>query len=184
MPGNGSWRAYRRVEAVINVFINSALAFPPLILLLAITAVLQPRLSTLIIALTLLTIPSFARLGRANTLSFAGREFVLAARASGAGHIRTIFRELLPNVVLPVGSYAFIIIASVMIAEGSLSFLGLGIPPPAVSWGGMIAEGQPYLSTNPYLVFIPALPFLFTVLSFNVLGNRARRRFDVRQSAL
>ena len=173
-----------RVEGGLTIFIDSALAFPPLILLLAVTAVLQQKLSTLIIAFTLLTIPSFARLARANTLAIAQREFVLAAQARGTGSFRIIRREILPNVILPTISYSFIIVASVMVAEGSLDYLGLGIPPPTPTWGGMIASGQPFLATNPWLVFVPAIVLLLTVLSFYTLGDYGRRRFDVRQAKL
>jgi peptide/nickel transport system permease protein len=173
-----------RVEAVLTVLIDSALAFPPLVLLLAITAVLQQKLSTLVIAFTLLTIPSFARLARANTLAIAQREFVLAARARGTSSFRIMRREILPNVILPAISYSFIIVASVMVAEGSLDYLGLGIPPPTPTWGGMIASGQQYLATNAYLVFVPAVILLLTVLSFYTLGDYGRRRLDVRQSKL
>lgn len=173
-----------RVEAVLTVFIDAALAFPPLILLLAITAVLQQKLSTLIIAFTLLTIPAFARLARANTLAIAQREFVLAAKARGTGNFRIMRREILPNVILPSVSYSFIIVASVMVAEGSLDYLGLGIPPPTPTWGGMIAAGQQYLATNPDLVFVPAVILLLTVLSFYTLGDYGRRRLDVRQAKL
>lgn len=173
-----------RIEAVLTVFIDAALAFPPLILLLAITAVLQQKLSTLVIAFTLLTIPSFARLSRANTLAIAQREFVLAARARGTGNFRIMRREILPNVILPTLSYSFIIVASVMVAEGSLDYLGLGIPPPTPTWGGMIASGQQFLATNPDLVFVPAVILLLTVLSFYTLGDYGRRRLDVRQAKL
>jgi peptide/nickel transport system permease protein len=173
-----------RTEAILTVFIDAALAFPPLILLLAITAVLQQKLSTLIIAFTLLTIPSFARLARANTLAIAQREFVLAARARGTGNFRIMRREILPNVILPTLSYSFIIVASVMVAEGSLDYLGLGIPPPTPTWGGMIASGQQFLATNPDLVFVPAVVLLLTVLSFYTLGDYGRRRLDVRQAKL
>jgi peptide/nickel transport system permease protein len=138
----------------------------------------------LIIGLSLLGIPAFARLSRASTLALAEREFVVAARAMGARHRRIMVRELLPNVALPLSSFAFLYMAIVIVAEGSLSFLGLGIPPPQPSWGGMVNDGRPFLYTNPYLVFIPAACLLFTVAAFSVLGDRARRRFDVRESAL
>jgi len=173
-----------RVDATIGVLTDAVLAFPPLILLLALTGVMTQSLRTLVIALSILSIPSFVRLARANTLVMAEREFVLAARAIGAGDLRILFREILPNVVLPVASYAFIIIAAVMVAEGSLSFLGLGIPPPQPSWGGMIAAGRDFLGDYPWEVFVPAAPLLLTVLSFNVIGDWARRRFDVRESGL
>jgi peptide/nickel transport system permease protein len=172
------------VDAVIGIATDAVLAFPPLVLLLALTGVLTQSLRTLIIALSVLSIPSFARLARANTLVFAQRDFVLAARALGARHVRILLREILPNVVLPVGSYAFLIVAAIMVAEGSLSFLGLGIPPPAPSWGGMIASGKDFLSDYPWEVFVPAAPLLLTVLAFNMIGDWARRRFDVQASKL
>lgn len=172
------------VDRVVSTFVDSALAFPPLILLLALTSVLQQTLPTLVLALTLLIVPTFARLARASTLTFAEREFVLAARTMGMRHGRILLRELLPNVVPPVSSYAFIMIATVIVAEGSLSFLGLGIPPPQPSWGGMIARGRENLQTDPHLVFVPGIVMLVTILAFNVLGDHLRGRFYVRDSAL
>ena len=163
---------------------DTMLAFPPLVLLLAITTVMTQSFRTLIIGLGVVSIPAFARLSRANTLPFAQREFVVAARSMGARHGRILFREILPNVLFPVGSYAFIVLAAIIVGEGSLSFLGLGIPPPQPSWGGMIASGRNLLATDPYLVFLPAMALLLTVFSFNIIGDRARRRFDVRESML
>ena len=172
------------VESLTNIVIDAALAFPPLVLLLAITGIMTQSLRTLVIALSILSIPSFARLARANTLVFARREFVLAAHAIGATDLRIIVREILPNVIFPIASYSFVIVAAIMVAEGSLSYLGLGIPPPQPSWGGMIAAGQPFIATAPTVVFVPAGALLLTVLSFNVIGDWARRRFDVHESRL
>ena len=174
----------RWTDSMVDVLMDSMLAFPPLVLLLAITAVMTQSFRTLIIGLGIVTIPSFARLTRANTMPIAQREFVMAARSMGAKNRRIIFREILPNVLFPVASYAFIVIASIIVGEGSLSFLGLGIPAPQPSWGGMIASGRNSLATEPYLVLVPAASLLLTVYSFNVVGDRARRRFDVRQSTL
>jgi peptide/nickel transport system permease protein len=115
---------------------------------------------------------------------FANREFVQAARAMGARHRRILARELLPNVALPVASYAFVLIAVVLVAEGSLSFLGLGVPPPRPSWGEMISTGRKDLDRAPHVVFVPAAFMFLTVWSFNVLGDHARRRFDTRESML
>ncbi len=174
----------RASDSVIGVLMDTMLAFPPLVLLLAITTVMTQSFRTLIIGLGVVSIPAFARLSRANTLPFAQREFVVAARSMGARHGRILFREILPNVLFPVGSYAFIVLAAIIVGEGSLSFLGLGIPPPQPSWGGMIASGRNLLATDPYLVFLPAMALLLTVFSFNIIGDRARRRFDVRESML
>jgi peptide/nickel transport system permease protein len=172
------------VDEVGSVFLDAFLAFPPLVLLLAIAAIGARDVSTVIVGLSILGIPTFARLARANTLALADREYVQAARAMGAGHRRIIVRELLPNAIFPLSSYAFLYMAVVIVAEGSLSFLGLGVPPPKPSWGGMVNDGRQFLQTQPYLVFIPAACLLFTVLAFTIVGDRARRRFDVRESAL
>jgi peptide/nickel transport system permease protein len=177
---------YRKgwTDRLIGLFVNAGLAFPPLVLLLAFAAMLEPSLSSIVIALACLFSFQFQRLARANTLSLANREFVVAARTSGARHRRVLVREIVPNVAIPLISYAFVIMATAMIAEGSLSFLGFGIPPPAPSWGGMINAGRPYLSTTPSLVFVPALTLLLTVLSLNTIGDAARRRFEGREMKL
>lgn len=173
-----------KVDAAINVLMDALLAFPPLALLLALASVFEPSLRNLIFALGLLVIPTFGRIARANTLTVASRDFVLAARLLGAGHVRILVREILPTVLLAVSSFAFIVIAALIVAEGSLSFLNLGIPPPQPSWGGMIAAGQPYLGTEPFLVFVPAVMLFVTVFSLNTVGDAVRARFDPRQSAL
>ena len=112
-----------------------------------------------------MSIPPIARLVRASTLVFAEREFVLAARALGAGTPRIIVREILPNVILPVLSFAIIGVAVAIVAEGGLAFLGLSVPPPTATWGGMINEGRKVLETEPWISLIP-LPILFlTVLA-------------------
>jgi peptide/nickel transport system permease protein len=173
-----------KIDTVISILMDALLAFPPLVLLLALASVLKPSLKNLILALGFLVIPTFGRIARANTLVIARREFVLAAKVMGATHWRLLIREVVPNVLLPVSSYAFIVVASLIVAEGSLSFLGLGVPPPQPSWGGMIAAGQPNLATDPHLVFVPALFLFLTVFSFNAVGDRVRARFDTRASSL
>jgi peptide/nickel transport system permease protein len=112
------------------------------------------------------------------------RDYVVAARIMGATSLRIMVRELLPGVLVRVASFAFLYMAIVIVAEGSLSFLGLGIPPPQPSWGGMINDGRPYLESKPYMVFIPAACMFLTVTAFTVLGDRLQRHFDIRQSAM
>jgi peptide/nickel transport system permease protein len=104
------------------------------------------------------------------------REYVLSARSMGATRSRIIFREILPNALLPVASYTFISAAIVIIAEGSIAYLGLGLKSPTPSWGVMIAEAQIKLKTDPHLVFVPATIMFFTVLSFTRIGDWARKR--------
>ncbi len=176
----GSLAGYFRgaVDAVVSVVLDAVLSIPGLLLLLAIAAVGQRNITTIVVALAVLGIPTFSRLARATTLSLVDREHVVAARAMGARHHRIIIRELLPEVVLRILSYAFFFLAAVIVVEASLSFLRLGIPPPHPSWGGMVNDGRPYLQSQPYLVFIPAACIVFTVASFTVIGDWLRRRFD------
>jgi peptide/nickel transport system permease protein len=175
----GGW-----ADRIITVFIDAALAFPALILLIALAVVLTPSVSTLVIELGILLTPTFARLTRGTTLSIANREFVVAARAMGATNRRVIVRELFPNVALMLSSYLFIVCSVAIVAEGSLSFLGLGIPPPAPSWGGMISTGRPFFSEAPHEVWLPSIALILTVVSLNVIGEWVRRKIEVRESVL
>lgn len=144
-----------RVDWVCMLLADAVLAFPPLILLLALASVLKPSLTTLLAGLTLMVVPTFLRLVRANTLIVSSREFVMAARNMGAGGPRILFREIAPSVLTRLATYLPVVIAALIVAEGSLSFLGLGIPPPAPSWGGMIAAGKASMDSAPHLVYVP-----------------------------
>lgn len=165
-----------RIDAVLAVVFDSLLAFPPLVLLLAISAMGARSQATLIVGLALLAVAPFARLVRANTLALAEREFVLAARAMGATRRRIMFLEIFPNVVPALVSVVFLFVAGVMVFEGSLSFLGLGVPPPHPSWGGMVNEGRAFLNQDPALVLVPAGVLLVTVMSFRRIGEEVRVR--------
>lgn len=165
-----------KTDKVVSLFVNFTLSFPPLIFLIALVTVLEPSLPTLVAALAFMGIPNFARVARANTLAFSEREFVTAAKALGASPFRILVRELLANVMLPILSLALVVMATLVIAEGSLSFLGVGVPPPTPSWGGMLAAGREQMSQHPHLVLIPALFFFVTVFSFNRIGDWARGR--------
>ena len=137
------------------------------------------------ISLGILFIPIFTRISRANTLVYAEREFVLAARAMGARDGYILIREILPNVILPVIAYALVAVATAIVAEGALSFLGLSVPSPNPSWGGTIAEGREQLEEAPHISLIPAAVLFLTVLSFNLVGDTLRRFVaDVRESAI
>jgi len=131
-----------------------------------------------------LGIPAFTRVARAATLSLAQREFVVAARALGATHARILFRELLPNVALPLIAFFLLGVAVTIVVEGALSFLGLGVPPPAPSWGIMIGEGRESLDIAPRLAFMPAAAMFLTVLAFNMVGDSLRALTDPRPGAL
>lgn len=169
-------------DSVVSIFTDSLLAFPPLILLIALMVAINPTVVNLAFALALLGIPTYIRLARANTLVFAQREFVTAARGMGATRRRIILRELVPNVALPLFSYAFIIVAVLIVAEGSLSFLGLSIPRPEPTWGNMISAGANDMRRIPHLVFVPATVMFLTVFALNRIGDRARQIWDPRES--
>lgn len=166
------------VDWVLSLLTDAMLAFPPLILLLALTSILTPSVTTILVGLTLVTIPAFMRLARATTISWASREFVRAAKNLGAGHKRILLKEIFPNVVPTLGAFFPIVIATLIVAEGSLSFLGLGIPPPQPSWGGMISDGKASIATAPHMVLVPATVIFLTVFALNQLGDHLRLRFD------
>ena len=163
------------VDAGTSVATNVILAFPPLILLLSVVTVYGRSKISISMALALVSIPTYTRLMRAQTMSVRQREFVLASRALGAKDARVMWREIVPNAVLPVASYSFLVIAVVIVAEASLSYLGVGVPPPTPSWGGMIVRGQADLKTDPHLVVVPATIMFLTVLSFNRIGDHVRK---------
>ena len=169
-----------RFETVVVALMDTILAFPALVLLLAMAFYFGPGLDKLIMALSILIIPAFCRVSRANTLTWAQRDFILAARAIGASDMRILICHLLPNVFIPVAAYGLLIVAVMIIAEGAMSSLGLGVPAPIPSWGGMIAEGKEVLDETPHVSLIPAGVMFLTVLSFNLLGDRLRELTDVR----
>ena len=179
----GMIAGYRRgaVDLGTDILTSTVLAFPPLIFLIATVAALQPGLRTLVVGLAIVATPSFVRVARAATIADSSKEYVLAAQTLGASSLRVLTRELLPNVVRPVLSFALVIAATLVVAEGSLSFLGLGVPAPAPSWGGMIAEGQGDLARAPHIVLVPGLFFFLTVYSLNRIGDEVSARLGKAQ---
>src|SRR5438270_4061306 len=171
-------------EALAMGGMDVLLAFPPLVLVLAITAYLGQSVLNLSLTIGFLSIPPFARVARAATLTLAEREFVTAARALGATHARILLRELLPNVALPLLAFFLLAVAVTIVVEGALSLLGLGVPPPTASWGSMIGEGRESLDVAPWLAFLPAGVLFATVLSFNLVGDSLRAMTDPRENAL
>jgi peptide/nickel transport system permease protein len=173
-----------RTEAVIVAAMDSVLAFPALVLILAVTTFVGHDIRVIVVVIGFLNIPAFARVARANTLSLAHREFVLAARAMGAGELRILALEILPNIVAPVLTFGLLGVAVAMIAEGALAFLGLSVPPPAASWGAMVAEGKANLDVSPQVSLIPAAVFFLTIFALNLAADRLRRSFEVRESRI
>jgi peptide/nickel transport system permease protein len=170
-----------KADAVVNLFTDSMLAFPPLILLLGMVTILTPNVRNVTLALAFLGIPTYVRLARANTMVFAQREFVLAAKGVGERNSAIMRRELLPNVLLPILSYGFIVVAVLIVAEASLSFLGLSIKRPTPTWGNMIAAGQADFERHPHVVFIPGGVLFLTVFCFNRIGDKARDLWTPQQ---
>lgn len=169
----GGW-----TDRVVSIFTDTLLAFPSLILLIAIVTVLNPTLPNVTLALGIMVVPSFARLVRANAMTYSKRDFVTAARSLGAGEIRIMLREVAPNILPAIFSYSFMLVAVLIVAEASLSYLGLSIPRPEPTWGNMISAGQSDFQRYPYLVGIPAAVLFLTVLSFNQLGEAAGRKWS------
>jgi peptide/nickel transport system permease protein len=166
------------LESTIIAVMDIILAFPGLVLLLAVTFYLGASLQNLILSLGFLTIPVFCRVARAKTLALSGLEFVQAARLTGAGNMTILLREIIPNVIVPISIYGLLVVAFMIMAEGALSFLGLGIPAPTPSWGGMIAEGKEVLDESPHVSMIPAAIMFLTVVSFNLIGDSLRSYFE------
>jgi peptide/nickel transport system permease protein len=156
------------------------LAFPVLVLAVAVLAVLGASLANVILVLGVTGWITYARIVRGETLSLRQREFVEAARALGASDHYLIWRHILPNVLAPVTVVATFSVARTIIAEASLSFLGLGIPPPAPSWGAMLDEGRNYITTGWWLALFPGLAILLLVLGINLVGDWLRDALDPR----
>ena len=173
-----------RTEMLLMGAADIGLAFPGIILILLVAAYAGANLLNLILVISVLSVPFYMRVARAITLTFAQREFVLAARVLGASHLRIMARELLPNVALPVAVVAVIGMSRIIVLEGILSFLGLSVPPPTPSWGNMIAAGVSELAFHPYVSFIPSAVMVITIFALNSVGNALRRATDLREGVL
>jgi peptide/nickel transport system permease protein len=170
-----------RVDRIVNVVVmNAFLSFPGILLAIAFVAFLGPGIFNLILALSIGGWVGYARLVRAQVLATREREFVEAARALGAGDWRVITRHILPNMIQPVIVQAAIGMAGAVLAEATMSFLGLGVPPPAASWGTMLNDGRSHLFDAPHLVLFPAAAVMLAVLSFNFIGDALRDYLDPR----
>jgi peptide/nickel transport system permease protein len=168
------------VDAVMSRILDTFLAFPSLILALAIAAYLGPNEHDEIIAIAFYTVPAFGRLARGASRRLRQRDFVFAAWISGASRRKIIASHIVPNVIAPVFTFGVVTIAVAMIVEAALSFLGLGIRPPAPSWGNLIQAGQQYLATQPHIILVPSVFLFLTVLCLNLVGDALRARWDLR----
>jgi peptide/nickel transport system permease protein len=170
-------------ERVIMTGNNVLMAFPPLVLTIALMSYPGDPLPKVIIALGLVFISAFARITRVNTLLFAHQDFVTAARAIGMRDMRIMAREIAPNLVTPLLVYALLMFALAAVAEGTLSFLGLSVPPPTPTLGGMISSEVNNMHDAPHAVFFPAFVLFMTIFALNRVGEYVQRQLDVRESA-
>jgi len=171
----GGW-----IEAAIGRVTDALLSFPTILLAVGIAAVLGTSLTNAVIAIGIAFSPGFARLMRATTLAVKQELYVDAARAIGAGPSWILVRHVLPNAVTPAIVNAGLLLGNALLAEASLSFLGLGVQPPQASWGGMLARALIYMERAPELMYPPGLALVLTALAFNALGEMARRWLDPR----
>jgi peptide/nickel transport system permease protein len=173
----------RWVDALISRITDAMLACPFLILAIALAAFLGPSLTNAMIAIGISATPVFIRLTRAQVLAAKSEDYVEAARALGNPHLRIALRHIFPNIVAPLIVQATLAIAAAVIAEDSLSFLGLGQQPPAPSWGSMLNTARNYVDQAPWMAIWPGLSIFLLVLSFNLLGDGLRDALDPRHRA-
>ncbi len=169
------------VDALISRLTDAFLACPFLILAIALAAFLGPSLTNAMIAIGVSATPIFVRLTRAQVINVKVEEYIEAARALGAPPLRIAWRHVLPNILAPVIVQSTLAIAAAIIAEASLSFLGLGQQPPAPSWGSMLNTAKNYVDNAPWMAIWPGLSIFLLVLSFNLLGDGLRDALDPRQ---
>ena len=169
------------IDRFVNVVLmNAFLSFPGILIAIAFVAFRGPGIFNLVVALSLGGWVGYARLVRGQVLAAREREYVEASRALGASDLRIIVRHILPNIIQPVIVQAAIGMAGAILAEATMSFLGLGVPPPTSSWGAMLNDGRVYLFEAPHLVLFPALAVMLAVLSFNFIGDALRDYLDPR----
>lgn len=168
------------VDAVISRFVDALIAFPGLILALAMIAVLGAGIQNVMIAIGVGTIPGYARIVRSQALTIRELDYIRAAESSGARQMRIVFRHVLPNALPPVLVVATLGLAGAVLAEASLSFLGLGVKPPTPTWGNMLLEGYPVLRRVPLFAIAPGIAIFLLVLSFNFIGDALRDVLDPR----
>jgi peptide/nickel transport system permease protein len=171
----GGW-----IDQLLMRLVDILVAFPGILLAIAFTAVLGPGLDHVVMALCLIGWTSYARLVRGEILALREREFIQAARALGCHPQRIISRHLLPNLLPPLLIQAVFGLAAAIVAEGSLSFLGLGVEPPAPSWGSMLNDGRQFLLVAPHLTTYPGLAIVLTVLALNLVGDALQERLSAR----
>ena len=172
----GGW-----IDQMLMRLVDILMAFPGILLAIAFTAVLGPGLDHVILALCLIGWTGYARLVRGEILSLRERDFIQAARSLGCRPKRIILRHLLPNLLPPLLIQSTFGLAAAIVAEGSLSFLGLGVEPPTPSWGAMLNDGRQFLLVAPHLTTYPGLALMLTVLALNLVGDALQERLQTRR---
>lgn len=173
---------YHKLDFVLMRLADGFTSFPVIILSLGIMAVLGQSSMNTIIALSIVYIPNMMRVVRSSTLSIKSIEYIEAAVALGASNIRILVVHIFPNVISPMIVQATLIFGYAIIAEATLSFLGLGTPPPAPSWGNILSEARTYIAVAPWMTLFPGLAILLSVLGLNILGDGLRDRFDPKMA--
>ena len=172
------------VDTVLARLVDVILCVPFLLVAIALVSITGPGLSITILVIGFFSWASVARIVRGQVLSLREREFVEAARSLGASDRRIMFVDILPNVLAPVIVYTTLLIPVVIVVEATLTFLGLGLPPPTADWGGMISDGQAYYTTSWWFLIFPGAALLITTLAFNLFGDGVRDAFDPRSDQL
>ncbi len=173
-----------RAEAVIMASVDIVLAFPALIILLTLVAFLGQNLITISLVIGALSVPRYARVARAITLSVAQREFVLASGAMGADRLRVLWRDVMPNVLPALSAFALVSAGVVIVLEGTLAFLGLSVEAPQATWGSMINESRQNLAIRLHPLIFPSAVMFITVLALNYVGDYLRKKFNVKESGI
>lgn len=173
---------YKRLDGIIMRIIDIMFAFPSILLALLIISILGTSLVNVVIAISLWSVPSVARLIRGNVLSLKESEYILALRSMGANDFRIIFKHILPNCIAPIIVVATMNIATAILSTAALSYLGLGAQPPTPEWGAMISDGQNYMYNAPHLVLIPGVAIMLIVFAFNVVGDALRDALDPKMN--
>jgi ABC-type dipeptide/oligopeptide/nickel transport system permease subunit len=172
------------VDTILARLIDVVLSVPFLLVAIALVSITGPSLTVTVMVIGFFSWASVARIVRGQVLSLREREFVEAARSLGAGDTRIMFVDVLPNVLAPVIVYTTLLIPVVIVTQATLSFLGLGLPPPTADWGGMISASQNYYTTSWWFILFPGIALLITTLAFNLFGDGVRDAFDPRADRL
>ncbi|OUZ06009.1 ABC transporter permease [Bacillus pumilus] len=174
----------RVLDAVISRLFDILLAFPSILLAIAIVSILGPSLQNALIAIAIINVPTFGRLVRSKVLSIKQEEYVLAAKAVGMSHRRIVLRHILPNSMVPVIVQATLAIGTAIIEAAALGFLGLGAQAPSPEWGKMLADARPYLVQAPWTLIFPGVAIMLTVLGFNLMGDGLRDTLDPKMKKI